>query len=122
MGGDIGSLSNSRRLDRRLYRLPGRQTAGLWIKIMLTELMKLLENKESGLSLAEISRSMNAQPSAILSMIEMLVQKGRLLEIGPDGKHCTSCGVQSDCNLLKARGKRYVVASHAQTFRNVSMI
>ena len=80
---------------------------------MLTQLIKLLENKESGLSLSEISRELNAQPSAVMSMIEMLVQKGKLVEIGPDGKCCTTCGLESDCNLLEARGKRYVVARHS---------
>lgn len=74
---------------------------------MLTQLLKLLEDKENGLSLSEISREMKAQPSAVLSMINLLVQKGKLLEIGPDGKCCTTCGVQSECNLLAARGKRY---------------
>jgi predicted Zn-ribbon and HTH transcriptional regulator len=78
---------------------------------MLTQLTELLKDKENGLSLSEISRAMNAQPSAVLSMIDLLVKKGKLLEIGPDNKVCTSCGLQSDCNLLAARGKRYVVAS-----------
>ena len=78
---------------------------------MLSQLVKLLEDKENGLSLSEISREMKAQPSAVLSMIELLVKKGRILEIGPDNKICTTCGLQSDCNLLAARGKRYVVAS-----------
>jgi hypothetical protein len=82
-----------------------------WDDAMLTQLVKLLEDKENGLSLSEISREMMAQPSAVLSMIDLLVQKGKLLEIGPDGQCCTTCGVQSDCNLLKARGKRYVAAS-----------
>ena len=76
---------------------------------MLSQLVKLLEDKENGLSLSEISRAMNAQPSAILSMIDLLVQKGKLLEIGPDGKCCTTCGFESECNFLKARGKRYVM-------------
>ena len=76
---------------------------------MLTQLVNLLENKENGLSLSEISREMKAQPSAVLCMIELLVQKGKLIEIGPDGKCCTTCGVQSECNLLAARGKRYLV-------------
>jgi hypothetical protein len=80
---------------------------------MLTQLIKLLENKESGLSLSEISRELNAQPSAVMSMIVMLVQKGKLMEIGPDGKCCTTCGLESDCNLLAARGKRYVVTPPA---------
>jgi len=69
----------------------------------------LLEERENGLSLAEISRELKSQPSAVLPMIDLLVQKGKLLEVGPDGKYCGSCGLQSDCNLLRARGKRYAV-------------
>jgi hypothetical protein len=80
---------------------------------MLNQLVNLLAEKENGLSLAEISREMKAQPSAVMSMIDLLVQKGRLVEIGPDGKYCDACGLQPDCNLLKARGKRYAVASLA---------
>ena len=79
---------------------------------MLNQILALLEAKENGLSLSEISRAVNAQPSAVLSMIDLLVKKGKLLEIGPDGQCCTVCGVQSDCNLLKARGKRYVSAQY----------
>ena len=75
---------------------------------MLTQLVDLLENKENGLSLSEISRAMKAQPTAVLSMIQLLVQKGKLLEIGPDNKCCTTCGFESDCSLLAARGKRYI--------------
>ena len=78
---------------------------------MLTQLVKLLEDKENGLSLSEISREMKAQPTAVLSMIDLLVKKGKLLEVGPDGKCCTTCGMQSECNLLAARGRRYVVAA-----------
>jgi hypothetical protein len=81
---------------------------------MLNQILHLLESRENGLSLAEISREMKAQPSAVMSMINLLVQKGRLVEIGPDGKYCGACGLQSDCNLLKARGKRYVADSLAQ--------
>ncbi|MFN8414670.1 MAG: FeoC-like transcriptional regulator [Anaerolineales bacterium] len=77
---------------------------------MLSQLLDVLERKENGMSLSEISREMKAQPSAVLSMINLLVQKGKLLEIGPDGQCCTTCGVQSDCNLLAARGKRYMSA------------
>ena len=77
---------------------------------MLNQLVTLLQERENGLSLAEISRAMKAQPTAILCMIELLVQKGKLVEIGPDGKCCSACGVQSECNLLAARGKRYTVA------------
>ena len=76
---------------------------------MLTQLVNLLETKENGLSLSEISREMKAQSSAVLCMIDLLVQKGKLIEIGPDGQCCTTCDVQAECNLLAARGKRYIV-------------
>ena len=76
---------------------------------MLAQLVSLLETNVNGLSLAEISRAMNAQPSAVLSMIGLLVRKGKLIEIGPDGKCCTTCGYESECNLLAARGKRYMM-------------
>jgi len=76
---------------------------------MLTQLIQLLESKENGLTLSEISRGMNVQPSAVLAMIDLLLNRGRLLEIGPDGECCTTCGLQSDCNLLAARGRRYLV-------------
>ncbi|MBK6794013.1 MAG: hypothetical protein IPG80_16115 [Anaerolineales bacterium] len=77
---------------------------------MLTQLVELLAGKENGLSLSEISREMKAQPSAVLAMLDLLVKKGKLIEIGPDGKCCTDCGLESECNLLAARGKRYVVS------------
>jgi DNA-binding IclR family transcriptional regulator len=80
---------------------------------MLAQLVNLLENKENGLSLSEISRIMNAQPTAVLAMIQMLVRKGKLVEIGPDGKYCNTCGFESTCSLLAARGKRYAAISCA---------
>ncbi|HUE99786.1 MAG TPA: FeoC-like transcriptional regulator [Anaerolineales bacterium] len=81
---------------------------------MLTQLVHLLENEENGLSLSEISRVMDAQPTAVMSMIKLLVRKGKLVEIGPDGKYCNTCGFESECSLLAARGKRYIAASCLQ--------
>lgn len=78
---------------------------------MLTQLLSLLEARENGLSLFEISRQMKAQPSAVQSMLNLLVQKGRLIEIGPDGKYCSTCGLESNCQLLAVHGKRYVSAA-----------
>jgi len=78
---------------------------------MIVQLVGLLESKENGMSLAEISRGLNAQPSAVLAMIGLLVQRGKLIEVGPDGNCCTTCELESECNLLKTRGKRYLVAA-----------
>ena len=87
---------------------------------MLGQLIELLDAKENGLSIAEISRCMNAQPSAVMSMIGLLVQKGKLIEVGPDGSCCAACGLESDCNLLAARGKRYLVAPRPQNVPVIS--
>jgi len=81
---------------------------------MLTRLLDLLAEKENGLSLAEIGRALNAQPSATLAMIQWLVRKGRLIEIGPDNRICTTCGYQSNCSLLAARGRRYALCSQSR--------
>lgn len=76
---------------------------------MLTHLIQLLSEAENGLSLAEMSRAMNAQPSAVFAMLQTLVHKGRIVEVGPDGGICASCGLEAQCNLLATRGKRYVL-------------
>jgi hypothetical protein len=77
---------------------------------MFAQIISVLASRENGLSLSEISRAMDAQPSAVMSMIWLLVQRGKLIEIGPDGKCCSRCGYESECNLLAARGRRYMVA------------
>jgi FeoC-like transcriptional regulator len=90
------------------------------VKAMLSQLIQLLDTKKNGLSIAEISRCMNVQPSAVMPMIGLLVQKAKLIEIGPDGKCCSACGLESECNLLAARGKRYTVAPRMENVPIVS--
>ena len=84
---------------------------------MLGELVALLENREHGLRLDEIARALGAQPSAVRGMIHLLVQRGRLLEIGPDGNACaacSACGVKpEECSLLAARGARYILVQRS---------
>jgi hypothetical protein len=79
---------------------------------MLARLLNLLAEREHGLSLMEISRLLEAQPSAVEAMLHTLVRRGRLVEIGPDGGVCSECGEQVQCGLLAARGSRYALAAH----------
>lgn len=81
---------------------------------MLSELVALLESREHGLRLDEISRALGAQPSAVRGMLDLLVRRGRLLEIGPDGNACAACGVKpQECSLLAARGARYILVQRS---------
>ena len=80
---------------------------------MLNQLLALFAGRHRGLSIEEISRELGAQPGAVAGMLHLLVQRGRLVEIGPDGGYCAACGLESHCSLLAARGKRYVLAPTA---------
>ena len=75
----------------------------------LTRLITFLEKNNGRFSLDELSRAMDVPPSAVAGMIETLVRKGVLLEIGPDGGWCSACGLRNECNLLAVHGARYVV-------------
>ena len=77
---------------------------------MLTRLIALLQDAPRGLSLTQISRALDAQPAAVAGMLDWLARAGRLIEVGPDGCFCASCGLEGQCQLLTVHGKRYVVA------------
>lgn len=77
---------------------------------MLLELLRLLREAPRGLTLLEISRSLQAQPAAVAGMLEWLTQSGRLAAVGPDGGFCNTCGQATDCRLMALHGVRYVVA------------
>ena len=82
---------------------------------MLRELLRLLGENQNGLSLKQISRQLNIAPGTAWGMVNLLVQKGRIIEIGPDGGICTECGVRADCQLLLRQNTRYVVVPVSTT-------
>ncbi len=81
----------------------------------LTRLVTFLEKNNGQFSLDELSRVLEAPPSAVAGMIETLVRKGILLEIGPDGGWCAACGLRNECNLLAVHGARYVIVRDHKT-------
>ncbi len=83
---------------------------------MVFELIALLEKNQGKLDLAEISRELNAQPSAVAGMIEMLVRKGRIAEIRPMCGSCDKCGLNNQCTIPTKRTKQYVIAERRRTY------
>jgi DNA-binding IclR family transcriptional regulator len=67
---------------------------------MLKQLVSLLQQAPGGLSRAEISRELRAQPAAVAGMLELLARQRRLNEIGPGGDYCMTCGLQGQYNRL----------------------
>lgn len=74
----------------------------------------MLAQHENGLNLAQMSRALHAEPSAVQGALQWLVNKGRVVALGPDNGVCTTCGTQAQCQLLAARGVRYVLAGQGR--------
>ena len=81
---------------------------------MLSRLIDLLEENKGEVELAAVSRSLDVQPSAVSGMLETLVRKGRVIEIGPACGACNTCGLSSQCVLPARRIKRYQVVKRNQ--------
>jgi hypothetical protein len=78
---------------------------------MLSRLIHLLEENEGEVDLAALSRSLDAQPSAVTGMLETLIRKGRVVEVGHDCGICDSCGLNSQCVLPARRIRRYQIVT-----------
>lgn len=76
---------------------------------MLSQLIHLLEENDGEIDLVAIGRFLNAQPSAVAGMLDTLIRKGRIVEIGPDCGVCDSCILSTQCMLPARRIKRYQV-------------
>lgn len=74
---------------------------------MLTELLQLLEQNQGQLDLAQLSQQLNAQPSAVAGMLEMLIRKGRIDEMGVDCSICQTCSLRNNCDLPANRARRF---------------
>ncbi len=76
---------------------------------MLRELIKLIETSDGCLSTAELSRRLNAEPSAVDGMVRTLRERGRLIEIDGGATPCETCGSSEGCTLATLRNRKYVV-------------
>ncbi len=77
---------------------------------MLSQIIKELERAGGVIDLNELSRRLGVQRSALDGMIETLVRKGRLREVGvgEPPPTCASCAERSGCTLVGI-GKAYDV-------------
>ena len=80
-------------------------------KKMLTELLRLLEENEMEYDLKELGQKLGVQPSAVSGMLELLLHKGRVMEMGADCGICDTCGIRGQCDIPALRAKRYKIAA-----------
>ena len=69
-----------------------------------------MEQHDSEYNLHELGRILDAQPSAVAGMMEMLVRKGRIVEVGADCGVCDTCGIRGHCDIPISRVKRYKIS------------
>jgi DNA-binding IclR family transcriptional regulator len=60
---------------------------------LLVAILETLQQAEYPLSLNDLSRHLNVEPSALQGMLDLLVHRGRLRVLGPlDGTQCATLG------------------------------
>ena len=83
---------------------------------MLHQVLHEIEQAKGPITLNELSRKLNVEPSALLGMIEFWVRKGRLRDdeietavaCAPDSCH-DSCGSFSNCAFVAKMPRSYTL-------------
>ena len=64
---------------------------------MLSRILEELEEARGPLDLNEMSRRLGVERSALDGMLQLLVRKGRLREVGPTAEACSHCASRFSC-------------------------
>jgi len=78
---------------------------------MLQQLLQLLEESQRSCQIAELSRKLNAQPSAVEAMLETLVRRGRVVAVEAGSQLCAECVLNGKCDVPVVKGRRYTLQS-----------
>lgn len=76
---------------------------------MLRALLDALERGGGGVGLPALSRQIGVEPAVVRGMLALLVQQGRVIEIGPDDGVCSRCPLQNGCHLLNGLNTRFML-------------
>ncbi len=68
---------------------------------MLSRILKGFEQARGPLDLNELSRRMGVERSALDGMLEFLVRKGKLREVGSGTETCAHCAGRLSCAQLQ---------------------
>ena len=63
----------------------------------LSGILREFENARGDITLAELARHLGVERSALDGMIQLLVRKGRLREVGGVEGSCAGCGLRPGC-------------------------
>jgi hypothetical protein len=69
---------------------------------MLIEILKAFKEADGPLDLAELSRRLGTERSALEGMLATLVRQGKLREVNPGSAECSHCAGRRSCAHLQA--------------------
>lgn len=87
---------------------------------MLQQLLRLLEESPRSCQISELSRMLNAQPSAVEAMLETLVRRGRVVAVEAGSQLCGECALSGKCDVPVLKGRRYALQSSRAPVRQAS--
>ena len=67
---------------------------------MLKQILAEFQQTKTSVCLDELSRKLEIETSALEGMLQTLVQRGRLQEIGPTPYNCVACPARGGCVIL----------------------
>lgn len=70
----------------------------------LSGVLREFENARRDLTLAEVARKLGIERGALDGMIQLLVRKGRLREVGGAEGSCAGCGLRPGCRAGSSDG------------------
>ncbi len=76
----------------------------------LRAILNAFENKNTALSLGQLSRELDIAPAMLDSMIDYWVRKGRLREAAQTSQ-CTTCGSVKGCPFILKMPRMYELAT-----------
>lgn len=74
---------------------------------MLSQLIQILEQNQGDLDLNLVSQQIGTQPSVVAGMLQLLVQKGRIDQLGANCGPCEGCKLMNGCPGVVSGVKRY---------------
>ncbi|HXV97502.1 MAG TPA: FeoC-like transcriptional regulator [Anaerolineae bacterium] len=83
---------------------------------MLKQILFEFQQSDRPLCLDELSYSLAIEPGVLAGMLQTLVQKGRLQEIGLHHNACVACPARTGCVIITNTAKTYVLAAPPYEF------
>lgn len=85
---------------------------------MIGQVLEIMMSEQL-MTTQDIAREVGIQPETLSDVIELLVRRGLVEEVGPScemNEHCGSCPSASSCSMSQSSGKQWRVTKRGEMF------